>query len=564
MELRGAREKQIRQSRAIETGRNRTLVAGAIFAVFFVVLSWRVVDLSLLHGQKEPDLVRSEPKEVIETTRANILDRNGILIATSLPTDSLFVDSKAFLDAGEDPTDAARKLSRILPELSMSTAAKRLASGRRFEYLVRKLTPNQKYEINQLGIPGLDYQHDELRSYPQGPLLSHVLGYTDIDGRGIAGVEKSFDHQLIGHDGKLQLSIDVRVQAVMRQTLQDAIDEFSGIGGAGVVMDLHSGELLSLVSLPDFDPNDINTMKGDAGFNRATKGVYEMGSIFKLFNTAMALDSGVVNIRDSFDATKPLKIGRFRITDYHGKNRVLSVPEILVFSSNIGSAQIALEAGTDLQQDYLGRFGLLNATAVEIPEVGTPLLPPSWRKASTMTISYGHGIAITPLQLTSAVGAVANGGVLYQPTLLKLNNNELHPGRQVISEQTSAQMRKLMRLVVLQGSGKNANSEFYRVGGKTGTADKQQGGRYNERKRISSFAAVFPMENPRYAVLAMVDEPKGIKRTFGYATAGWVAAPIVKKVVDRIGPMLGIRPSNIDEQAYQPGDALFIRVKKKG
>lgn len=561
MELRGAREKHIRQKRAIETGHSRTLVAGAVFAVLFFVLSWRVVDLSLFHGSKEPELVRSTPSEEIETTRANILDRNGVLIATSLPTDSLFVDSKAFLNAGEDPTDAARKLSRVLPELSMSTAAKKLASGKRFEYLVRKLTPNQKHAINQLGIPGLDYQRDELRTYPHGPLMSHVLGYTDIDGRGIAGLEKSFDHQLIGHDGTLQLSLDIRVQSIMRQILQDTIDEFKAIGGAGVVMDIKTGELLSLVSLPDFDPNDTNTIKGDAGFNRATKGVYEMGSIFKLFNTAMALDSGVVGIRDTFDARKPLKIGRFSITDYHGKNRILSVPEILVFSSNIGSAQIALEAGTDIQQDYLGRFGLLNASVVEVPEVGTPLLPPSWRKASTMTISYGHGIAITPLQLTSAVGAVANGGLLYQPTLLKLSQQEQQVAKRVISEQTSAQMRKLMRLVVLQGSGKNANSKFYRVGGKTGTADKQQGGKYNERSRISSFAAVFPIENPRYAVLAMVDEPKGIKRTFGYATAGWVAAPIVKKVVDRIGPMLGVAPSNGEEQAYKPGDPLFIKVK---
>ena len=563
MELRGAREKQIRNKRAIDTGHNRTLVAGAIFAVLFMVLAGRVVDLSLFHGNQEPKLVRSKQSETIETTRANILDRNGTLIATSLPTDSLFVDSKAFLNAGEDPTTAARKLSRILPELSMSTAAKKLASGKRFEYLVRTLTPNQKYQVNQLGIPGLDYNRDERRTYPHGTLMSHILGYTDVDGRGISGIEKSFDHQLMGQDGTLQLSIDVRVQSVMRQTLQDTIDEFKAIGGAGVVMDIKTGELLSLASLPDFDPNDTNTIKGDAGFNRATKGVYEMGSIFKLFNTAMALDSGVVNINDTFDATKPLKIGRFRINDFHGKNRILTVPEVLVFSSNIGSAQIALEAGSNLQRDYLGRFGLLNTTSIEIPEVGAPLLPATWRKASTITISYGHGIAITPLQLTSAVGAVANGGLLHQPTLMKLSKEEEQQvqAQRVISEQTSEQMRKLMRLVVLQGSGKKANSEFYRVGGKTGTADKQQGGRYNKRARISSFAAVFPIENPRYAVLAMVDEPEGIKRTFGYATAGWVAAPIIKKVVNRIGPMLGIAPSSIEEQAYEPGDPLFIKVK---
>ncbi|SCA57416.1 Peptidoglycan synthetase FtsI [Candidatus Terasakiella magnetica] len=562
MELRGARVKQLRNKRAIDTGHNRTLVAGAIFAVLFVVLAGRVVDLSLLSGHQEPKLVHSPESENVDAVRANIVDRNGVLIATSLPTDSLIVDSKAFLNAGEDPTEAAIKLARILPELSIGKTVKKLNSGKRFDYLVRTLTPNQKHQVNQLGIPGLDYQREERRTYPHGPTMAHVLGFTDVDGRGISGIEKSFNHQLTSPGGTLDLAIDVRVQSVMRNALQDAIDEFKAIGGAGVVMDIQTGELLSLVSLPDFDPNNTSSLKDNTSFNRATKGVYEMGSIFKLFNTAMALDSGVVNLKDSFDATKPLKIGRFQIRDFHAKNRHLSVPEILVFSSNIGSAQIAVQAGTRLQRDYLGRFGLLNASSLEIPEVGAPLYPATWRKANTMTIAYGHGIAITPLQLTSAVGAVANGGLLHQPTLLKLENEEDRiEGQRVISKATSDQMRKLMRLVVLQGSGKKANSKFYRVGGKTGTADKQQNGTYNRRSRISSFAAVFPMENPKYAVLAMVDEPVGNKKTFGYATAGWVAAPVIKKVVDRIGPMLGLQPSNVDEEAYKPGDPLFIRVK---
>ena len=561
MELRGAKIKQQRNKRAIETGHNRTMVAGAVFAVLFMVLAARVVDLSLFNGHQEPRLVKIETSTEIETTRANILDRNGTLIATSLPTDSLFVDSKAFMATGEDTTMTARKLASILPELSLNKAAEKLTSGRRFEYLVRNLTPEQKYQVNLLGIPGLHFQREERRTYPHGPLVAHVLGYTDVDGRGISGVEKSFDQQLLGPDGNLQLSIDVRVQSVVRTALMETIEEFKAIGGAGLVMDIETGELLALVSLPDFDPNDTSTVKGDAGFNRATKGVYEMGSIFKLLNTAMALDAGVVTLRDKFDATKPLKIGRFRINDFHGKKRVLTVPEVLVFSSNIGSAQIALEAGTDLQREYLGRFGLLNSASIEIPEVGAPLLPGNWRKANTMTISYGHGIAVSPLQLTNAIGAVANGGILRQPTLLKTNEADRLPGHRVISEKTSEVMRKLMRLVVLQGSGKNANSEFYRVGGKTGTADKQEGGRYNRRARISSFAGVFPMDNPKYAILAMVDEPVGIKRTFGYATAGWVAAPIAKKIVDRIGPMLGLQPSSGDEQLYQPGDPLFIKVK---
>lgn len=561
MELRGAKEKNIRNTRAIETGHSRTLVAGTVFAVLFLVLAGRVVDLSLFQGNQEPKLVRTQPSEVIETSRANIVDRNGVLIATSLPTDSLFVDSKALLESGEDPANAARNLSRTLAGLSYGKALRKLNSGKRFEYLVRNLTPNQKHQVNQLGIPGLQFQREERRTYPQGSLMAHTLGYTDVDGRGISGVEKSFDSQLLGPEGNLQLSIDVRVQSVVRKALQGAMDEYKAIGGAGLVMDIHTGEVLSIVSLPDFDPNDTNTIKGDAGFNRAAKGVYEMGSIFKLFNTAMALDSGVVNITDKFDATKPLKAGRFLIRDYHAKNRHLSVPEILVFSSNIGSAKIALESGTALQRDYMARFGLLSTASLEIPEVGSPLYPDHWGKVSTMTIAYGHGIAISPLQLTSAVSAVANGGILQPATLLKISSEDTLPGQRIISEKTSKQMLQLMRLVVRQGSGRNANSKFYRVGGKTGTADKPEGGRYNRKARISSFAAVFPIENPKYAVLAMVDEPQGTKKSFGYATAGWVAAPVIKKIVNRIGPMLGLQPSSVEDEDYKPGNPLFINVK---
>jgi cell division protein FtsI (penicillin-binding protein 3) len=562
MELRGAKEQIIRDSRAIETGHSRTVVTGAVFAVLFLVLAGRVIDLSLFQGNQEPQLLRAESHDAIETTRANIMDRNGVLLATSLPTDSLFVDSKALLESGEDPVNAARDLTRALPGLSYSKALEKLSSGNRFEYLVRNLTPNNKHQVNQLGIPGLQFQREERRTYPQGPLLSHILGYTDVDGRGISGVEKSFDSQLLGSGGTLQLSIDVRIQSIVRRALMEGIDKFKAIGGAGIVMDIHTGELISIVSLPDFDPNDPNSIQGDAGFNRATKGVYEMGSIFKLFNTAMALDSGVVSITDKFDASDPIKAGRFKITDYHGKHRPLSVPEILVFSSNIGSAKMALEAGTPLQRDYMTRFGLLNTAALEIPEVGAPLFPDHWGKVSTMTIAYGHGIAISPLQLSSAISAVTNGGLLLPATLLKIHGDEKVPAQRIISAETSEQMLKLMRLVVLQGSGKNANSQYYHVGGKTGTADKPEGGRYNRNARISSFAGVFPIEDPKYAILVMVDEPVGIKESYGFATAGWVAAPIVKKIVDSIGPMLGMQPARTKDVNYMPGTPLFINVKE--
>jgi len=441
---------------------------------------------------------------------------------------------------------------------------RKLTSGKRFDYIRRALTPNQKFQVNRLGIPALDYKREERRTYPHGPLLAHILGYTDVDGRGISGLEKSFNHQLSAGEDSLNLSIDVRLQAILRDSLSQTITDFKAIGGAGIIMDIHTGEILSLVSLPDFDPNDTNTLVGDAGFNRATKGVYEMGSIFKLLNTAMALDHNIISLTDRFDTSKPLRVGRFQITDYRGEDRVLTVPEVLVYSSNIGSAQIALEAGTETQRAFLHRMGLLQSATLELPEIGYPLYPTTWRNANTMTISYGHGIAVSPLQLVNAIAALSNGGLLQTPTLLKAGPQDpRQPAQRVISEQTSKTIRDLMRLVVLQGSGKKANSPYYQVGGKTGTADKQQNGRYNERVRISSFAGVFPLDAPRYALIAMVDEPQGIERTFGFATAGWVAAPIMQQVVDRTAPLLGLAPHQGTDTPYEKGHALYISVKDK-
>lgn len=557
-------DKNTRAQKALETGKHRIIVARTIFAALFVVLAGRVVDLSVLNAPKHPPRLTQSAAQDQDGPRADIYDRNGVLIATSLPTSSLFVDSKSFLKSGEDPTMAARKLASVLPDLDLDDTVRRLTSGKRFDYIRRSLTPNQKYQVNRLGIPALDYKREERRTYPHGPLLAHVLGYTDVDGRGISGLEKTFNHQLDESGAPLTLSLDVRLQAIVRDALQQTITEFKAIGGAGVLMDIHTGEVLSLVSLPDFDPNDTNTLVSNVGFNRATKGVYEMGSIFKLLNTAMALDHDVVQLTDRFDTSKPLRVGRFQITDYRGQDRVLTVPEVLIYSSNIGSAQIALEAGTQTQRAFLKRMGLLQAASLELPEVAYPLYPTTWRDANTMTISYGHGIAVSPLQLVNAIAALANGGLLQTPTLLKAGPKDTRlPAKRVIQTKTSETILKLMRLVVLQGSGKKANSNFYHVGGKTGTADKQQNGRYNERVRISSFAGVFPLDNPRYALIAMVDEPQGIKRTFGFATAGWVAAPIMQQVVDRAAPLLGLPPSRNEDPIYEKGDALYISVKDK-
>ncbi|PIW25847.1 MAG: penicillin-binding protein, partial [Rhodospirillales bacterium CG15_BIG_FIL_POST_REV_8_21_14_020_66_15] len=349
-----------RAAEALETGRSRLLVTGLVVTMAFAALGWRVVDLTLFTDRAELHLSRNVNPQVPVQERADIVDRNGIVVATSLPAVSLYADPKHVLDVQE----TADKLIRALPDLDREKLEKRLASRGRFVYLKRNLTPEQHYEVHRLGLPGIQFERGERRVYPQGRLLAHALGVTDIDGRGTAGIERHFDSRLTGGAAPLRLSIDLRIQAVVHEVLSDAVKEFSALGGTAVVMDANTSELVAMVSLPDFDPNRPVELLGEAGFNRATKGVYEMGSTFKLLTAAMALDSGVVPISGGYDASKPLRIARFTITDYHAKNRWLSVPEILIHSSNIGAAKMALDVGTKAQQTYLGRLGLLRPSPV--------------------------------------------------------------------------------------------------------------------------------------------------------------------------------------------------------
>ncbi|MBY0431844.1 MAG: penicillin-binding protein 2, partial [Rhodospirillales bacterium] len=381
--------------------------------------------------------------------------------------------------------------------------------------------------------------------YPQGPLAAHVVGMTDIDNKGIAGIEKSFDATLHGSRDPLRLAIDLRVQTVLREELTRSMNDFHAIGAIGMVMDVRTGELAGMVSLPDFDPNAPSDPQ--AMFNRATLGVYEMGSTFKLFNTAISLDLGLSNLGSAYD-TSPIKVGKFTITDYHPFNRPLSVTEILIHSSNLGSARMALEYGTENQKAFLAKFGLLKAPHVELPEVGTPLVPSPWREINTMTISYGHGIAVTPVHLITGVSALVNGGEWRPATLLKHEpGTGIAAPRQVIKPETSEKLRKMMRMVVESGTGSKADVPGYFVGGKTGTAEKLGAGGYRHKALLSSFIATFPTIDPKYVVLAMIDEPQGTKESFGYATGGWVAAPAVGRIVSRIGPMLGIAPIGVPE-----------------
>ncbi|MFQ5774233.1 MAG: peptidoglycan D,D-transpeptidase FtsI family protein [Kiloniellaceae bacterium] len=543
-------------AQALETGRTRLLVAGVVFALAFLVVAWRLVDLALLSQGREPRIAEATSPPRLHTGRADIVDRNGVVLATSLPTASLYADPRQIFD----PHEAAAALARALPALPQSEVRAKLASARSFVWLKRNLTPREQYAVNRLGIPGLHFRREPRRIYPHGELTAHIVGFTDVDNNGLAGIERSFDEVLRTAPDPLAVSLDLRVQHVVAQELAAARGEFRAIGAAALVLDAGTGEILAMVSLPTFDPNQPGLASDDDLFNRASLGVYEMGSVFKIFTTALALDEGVVTLDDGYDTSRPIRVARFTITDYKPKNRWLSVPEIFMYSSNIGAVRMAMEAGTAAQKAFLGRLGLTRPARIELAEVGQPMVPSPWREINTMTISYGHGLAVSPVQFVSAVAAVVNGGELYPPTLIKRARGERLVVRRVIGRETSRQMRQLMRLVVRRGTGRKADARGYLVGGKTGTADKLVGGRYARDARLASFVGAFPMNDPRYVVFVMLDQPTGNKRTHGYATGGWVAAPVVRRVIERIGPLLRVEPvpETVEPDA---SERLLVRAK---
>jgi cell division protein FtsI (penicillin-binding protein 3) len=535
-----------------------------LFTIAFSVIAGRMVDVTVIRGGSGTHRVGNQAAEPLES-RADIVDRNGVLLATSLPTMSLSAHPKEI----RDKASAAQRLHQVLPEVAQADLQLALNRDRPFVFLRRNLTPHQEYDINALGIPGLYFERSEKRIYPQGALTAHVVGLTDLDNKGVAGVEKFFERSLATRQEPLRLSIDIRVQTILHDELTRTMEDFRALGAMGMVMDVQTGELLAMASLPDFDPNYLPTATPGM-FNRATLGVYEMGSTFKLFNTAAALDDGVATLTSTFDATHPLDIAGYTIHDDEPQNRWLTVPEILVYSSNIGSARIATELGTERQRDFLGRLGLLRRTGLELPELGTPLVPNPWREINTLTISFGHGMAVTPLHMMTAVSALVNGGVLHPATLLRQDEGAPVPGERVIKPQTSQAIRQLMRLVVTAGTGKTAEVAGYEVGGKTGTAEKSGGGGYQHKKNLSSFIAAFPINNPRYLVLVMVDEPHGTKESGGFTTAHWNAAPAVGRIIAQIGPLLGVAPltSSADDRLAQDtpppdmlrGDALSKEI----
>ena len=526
-----------------EASRNRMVAVAAGFALAFVILAVRLIDLTLFEPGSEPRLSAASARSTHE--RADIVDRNGTLLAANLRTASVYADPQRVID----PSGAADNLAAIIAGLDRSEVYAKLTSKRRFVWIKRGLSPADQNAVHRLGIPGIAFQIEQRRLYPHGRLAGHILGYTGVDNRGLAGVEKRFDERLSvanrGGTKALALSVDHRVQFILEQEVAAAHKRFRAKGAVGIVTDVVTGEVLGLASLPNFDPNNAGTASADTLFNRATLGTYEMGSTFKAFTVAMALDAGVADLHSRYDATRPLRVARFTIRDFHAKNRWLSVREVFIHSSNIGAAKIALDVGGKRQQDYLRAFGMLSPETIELPEVGAPITPKRWRDISTMTIGFGHGLAVSPIQLAGGIGALVNGGVRVPLTLLKRDPDADIPGRRVVSPTVSSHMRKLLRMVVADGTGRRAAVDGYAVGGKTGSAEKSGKRGYRRKALISSFVGAFPMEAPRYLVLVMLDEPVGNEKTFGYATGGWTAASTVGRVVERIGPLLGVEPTGM-------------------
>lgn len=533
--LEGARKQ------AVETGRNRLVIVAAVFACAFVVLAGRLVHLSSTGAAAGVGPV-AEGGADIGLARAEIVDRNGVLLASDLTTASLYANPLQVLDAAE----AADEISRVLPELDRGELFAKLSASNRFVWVKRHLTPRQQHAVNALGLPGFAFLEEQKRVYPQGNLVAHIVGYTGVDNRGLAGIEKRLDDRLgaAARDGgarpPLRLSVDVRVQHVLRRQLALAVEKYQAIGATGIMLDAENGQILASVSLPDFDPHRVDRTSADSRFNRASLGVYEMGSTFKIFTVAMALELGTADLADRVDARKPLRIARFMIRDDHAQERWLSVPEVFTYSSNIGAARMALEVGAERQREFLERIGLLRRASLEISEIGRPIAPNPWRKISTMTVAFGHGIAVTPIQMASAVASLVNGGTRVAPTFIADRPGARAAGDRVVSDETSRAIRRLMRLNVVEGTGKKADAPGYFVGGKTGTAEKVGARGYRRKALRSSFIGVFPASEPRYVVFAMLDEPRGIEETFGFATAGWTAAPVVGRVIERAAPLLGI------------------------
>ena len=536
-------------------GQNRIRLVAIGFSIAFLAIAMQSANLTILKVAPVTEDVLAE--HLLRIPRPDIIDRNGVVVATDIAVASLYADPRKILDVEE----AVESITAIIPDLeAKALKAKLTQPNRAFVWLKRQISPEERDAVYNLGIPGVGFVNERRRVYPLARLAAHTVGYVDLDSIGTAGIEKYLDDQGALYTASLadpatqtaspaQISTDTRVQFALTDEIENAIKKFNAIAGGGIVIDITTGEIVALVSLPDFNPNQEDKKFSKQQANMMTSGVFELGSVIKAVTFAMAFDYGVTDLSGSYDATRPLVIGNASISDYHAQKRVLTVPEIFTNSSNIGTAKMALDVGLEGHQEFLRRVGLFDRLTTEVPESAKPLLPKQWSRLATATAAFGHGFAVQPLQGISVIGGLLNDGVMSAPTFLKRDVAEAEVlAKRIVKPETSEKMRYLFRLNVTDGTASKANVVGYRVGGKTGTAEKVVNGRYVPDKLLNSFIGAFPMDAPRYAIIVMLDEPKATPETFGFATAGWNAVPTAGKIIERIAPLLGVTPKFTPEE----------------
>ncbi len=543
--------------------RIKLLTCSLILIMLFTTIGYRTISLASLKKENISQISSKNVKSKIynKKIRGNIYDRNNKILSTTISTLSLNINPQEILNKHH----TTAKLKKIFPQLKDQDLSKKLNSNRKHINLLREISPKEYVSLLKMGIEGLKIETKSKRIYPNNTLAAHILGATDIDGKGIAGIEKKFDSQL--QEGKdVTLSIHAGIQHITRKLLLEQIKKFEAEGGAGIIINAKNGQVYSIVSLPDYNANNYNSTLSKKLFNKATKGIYELGSTLKLITAAIAFESNLINEDEVFDVSKPLKISSRIITDFHPLNYSINIPEVIVHSSNIGSAKIAEKFGSSIQLKYLKSLGLLNTLSLEIPELGRPQVLMDKKVLTTMTISYDHGISITPMHLASATATIVNNGIKIDPTLIK--NKDPVQNEKIISKDTSMKMKSIMRLVVSNkhGTAKKAEANGYLIGGKTGTAEKiKPSGGYFKKENIVAFTGAFPMNDPEFIITIMIDNPKGQKFSNGYRTAGWIAAPVVKQIVTRIAPILGVKPQLESESKFSNSLLNYkIRGKNKG
>jgi cell division protein FtsI (penicillin-binding protein 3) len=544
--------------------RARVGFAMLAFAAIYAVIGGRLIMFAVVGDSHSAR--RAAAQDAIATARPDIVDRNGEVLATDVKAPSLFGEPRRIIDKDE----AIELLTATLPDLDTSEVRDRLSSKKGFVWLKREITPLQQQEIHRLGVPGIGFLRENKRVYPTGAEVAHLIGLVNIDNQGIAGMEKWLDsngladlHRAGFATDRLQrpveLSIDLRVEHALRDELLKAKDKYKAKAASGLVSNVKTGEIVAMVSLPDFDPNNPREAHDPERINRLTTGVYEMGSTFKALTLAMALDSGKATLNTMYDARGALHYGKFAIHDTHSVGRAISLSEVFTFSSNVGAARIALAQGVEAHKAFLRKMGQLDRLRTELPESASPIVPKRWSELNTITIAFGHGLSVAPLQAVMGINAVMNGGYLIPPTFLKRSEEEARAlAKKVLKSETSEKMRYLMRLNAEIGTAKQADVKGYYIGGKTGTSEKVVNGRYSKKQVLNSFTAIVPADNPQFQVLVMLDEPKALPETKGFITSGWNAVPTGGKVIARIAPLLGIEP-RFD---LPPSDRLILAASR--